>query len=113
MIYCGDWWTQVWAPFNTVKVEITLTVCALGCVTNTINFLVFTQKRMRNPTNLILTALTVTDFLSVFRLLLRLSLVSYAEKFGEWRSPYALAVEEMIHDCFFVVSTKYKNFKFN
>lgn len=50
-------------PFPKVFAYITITICAIGVITNLLNIIVFSTKRMNCPINNILLYLAVSDFI--------------------------------------------------
>ncbi|XP_054085954.1 G-protein coupled receptor dmsr-1-like [Zeugodacus cucurbitae] len=60
-IYCGSGLDNFHTSYKIWHGYISLIVCILGTVANTLNIIVLTRKEMRSPTNAILTGLAVAD----------------------------------------------------
>ena len=111
VVYCGKGWADFWAflvPFNLPARAV---VCLVGIVTNILNILVFTRKSMRNPTNTILTALSIADLLCLLRLS-EYETVKYVKPgsgtFGDpgWSQTQFMAIHTLISDILVNVRTK-------
>ncbi|XP_067942997.1 G-protein coupled receptor dmsr-1-like [Watersipora subatra] len=55
---------------------ISLAICFIGILTNGLNLLVLTRKRMKTPTNLLLSSISTTDLLTIVMYLLKLAVVT-------------------------------------
>ncbi|XP_067642836.1 G-protein coupled receptor dmsr-1-like [Eurosta solidaginis] len=60
-IYCGSGLDDFHTSYKIWHGYISLIVCILGTIANTLNIIVLTRKEMRSPTNAILTGLAVAD----------------------------------------------------
>ncbi|CAD7003025.1 unnamed protein product, partial [Ceratitis capitata] len=60
-IYCGSGLDNFHTSYKIWHGYVSLIVCILGTVANTLNIIVLTRKEMRSPTNAILTGLAVAD----------------------------------------------------
>ncbi|XP_053955467.1 G-protein coupled receptor dmsr-1-like [Anastrepha ludens] len=60
-IYCGRGFDNFHTSYKIWHGYISLIVCILGTIANTLNIIVLTRKEMRSPTNAILTGLAVAD----------------------------------------------------
>lgn len=76
--------------YGSIHVYITLVWCPLGVFSNIINIIVLNQKRMRTPTNFLLTCLAVSDAVLMFLYVIFESYFVVGNKMRS--SPYPMAV---------------------
>ncbi|XP_059225597.1 uncharacterized protein LOC106091488 [Stomoxys calcitrans] len=60
-LYCGESINNFHTNYKNVHGYISLIVCILGTIANTLNIIVLSRREMRSPTNAILTGLAVAD----------------------------------------------------
>ncbi|XP_065361227.1 probable G-protein coupled receptor 139 [Calliphora vicina] len=60
-LYCGSGMDNFHTSYKNLHGYISLIVCILGTIANTLNIIVLTRREMRSPTNAILTGLAVAD----------------------------------------------------
>ncbi|XP_034656962.1 uncharacterized protein LOC117894169 [Drosophila subobscura] len=60
-LYCGSGMDNFHTSYKNMHGYVSLVVCILGTIANTLNIIVLTRKEMRSPTNAILTGLAVAD----------------------------------------------------
>ncbi|XP_017864433.1 PREDICTED: sex peptide receptor [Drosophila arizonae] len=60
-LYCGTGMDNFHTSYKNMHGYISLVVCILGTIANTLNIIVLTRREMRSPTNAILTGLAVAD----------------------------------------------------
>ncbi|XP_075163181.1 G-protein coupled receptor dmsr-1-like [Haematobia irritans] len=60
-LYCGENINNLHTNYKNVHGYISLIVCILGTIANTLNIIVLSRREMRSPTNAILTGLAVAD----------------------------------------------------
>uniref|UniRef100_A0A1A9VTY0 G-protein coupled receptors family 1 profile domain-containing protein n=1 Tax=Glossina austeni TaxID=7395 RepID=A0A1A9VTY0_GLOAU len=60
-LYCGSGFDDFHTSYKGWHGYISLIVCVLGTIANTLNIIVLTRRDMRSPTNAILTGLAVAD----------------------------------------------------
>ncbi|KAM8710446.1 hypothetical protein ACLKA7_017116 [Drosophila subpalustris] len=60
-LYCGSGMDNFHTSYKNMHGYVSLVVCILGTIANTLNIIVLTRREMRSPTNAILTGLAVAD----------------------------------------------------
>ncbi|EDW69757.1 G-protein coupled receptor dmsr-1 [Drosophila virilis] len=60
-LYCGTGTDNFHTSYKNMHGYVSLVVCILGTIANTLNIIVLTRREMRSPTNAILTGLAVAD----------------------------------------------------
>ncbi|KAM7356619.1 G-protein coupled receptor dmsr-1-like isoform 1-T2 [Cochliomyia hominivorax] len=60
-LYCGTGVDNFHTSYKNLHGYVSLIVCILGTIANTLNIIVLTRREMRSPTNAILTGLAVAD----------------------------------------------------
>jgi hypothetical protein len=95
--FCGPIWTEIWSHYNSADDFIVFFVCSIGVFVNLFNLAVFTRPHMRNPTNLILTALSIADFLCVARGLEELILINSRRIYGDGRKTLGVVSLDLVN----------------
>ncbi|XP_030385757.1 sex peptide receptor-like [Scaptodrosophila lebanonensis] len=60
-LYCGSGMDNFHTSYKNMHGYVSLVVCILGTIANTLNIIVLTRREMRSPTNAILTGLAIAD----------------------------------------------------
>lgn len=96
--YCGEGWRIFWNQFSHQIPGLKIGLCVIGLITNSLNLVVFTRKSMKNPTNLLLTALACSDLLCALRLIEEAVLSKYLKNHYFTTNTFTIAVFNLMNE---------------